>query len=158
MISNKNEDRLEIFRNERVLRKYWTKKGKSVIPKNSNFTNRKRLQVKIVIEEKKKKVANSSLHFQGHWVAELNRTHRLAWYDMASSSLQRITGQGYRALHTAMRPLARPFSTDALVETEIKSGEIGMVSGIPEEHLRRRVYPSSPPAFFDVCEFVYSLI
>ncbi|XP_021908236.1 NADH dehydrogenase [ubiquinone] iron-sulfur protein 4, mitochondrial [Carica papaya] len=63
---------------------------------------------------------------------------------MASSSLQRITGQGYRALHTAMRPLARPFSTDALVETEIKSGEIGMVSGIPEEHLRRRVVIYSP--------------
>ncbi|PNY08832.1 NADH dehydrogenase, partial [Trifolium pratense] len=36
----------------------------------------------------------------------------------------------------------RRFSTDALVEA--KPGEIGLVSGIPQEHLRRRVLIYSP--------------
>ncbi|KAF2294733.1 hypothetical protein GH714_015796 [Hevea brasiliensis] len=50
-------------------------------------------------------------------------------------SLQRVWSYG-RSLGT----LSRPFSatTDALVEAQVKPGEIGMVSGIPEEHLRRR--------------------
>ncbi|CAM8912337.1 unnamed protein product [Rhodiola kirilowii] len=39
--------------------------------------------------------------------------------------------------------LLRPFSTDALVE-KLQPGEIGMVSGIPEEHLRRKVIIYSP--------------
>ncbi|XP_043708346.1 NADH dehydrogenase [ubiquinone] iron-sulfur protein 4, mitochondrial [Telopea speciosissima] len=37
---------------------------------------------------------------------------------------------------------SRLYSADALVE--VKPGEIGMVSGIPEEHLRRRVVIYSP--------------
>ncbi|KAL0927128.1 hypothetical protein M5K25_001287 [Dendrobium thyrsiflorum] len=36
-------------------------------------------------------------------------------------------------------PRSRLLSTDALVE--YKPGEIGFVSGIPNEHLRRRVFP-----------------
>ncbi|XP_060194724.1 NADH dehydrogenase [ubiquinone] iron-sulfur protein 4, mitochondrial [Lycium barbarum] len=36
----------------------------------------------------------------------------------------------------------RQFASEALVE--IKAGEIGMVSGIPDEHLRRRVVIFSP--------------
>ncbi|BAT75690.1 hypothetical protein VIGAN_01359700 [Vigna angularis var. angularis] len=44
-----------------------------------------------------------------------------------------------RALRATM---VRRFSTQALVET--KPGEIGMVSGIPQEHLRRRVVIYSP--------------
>ncbi|KAL5753149.1 hypothetical protein ACOSP7_023318 [Xanthoceras sorbifolium] len=55
--------------------------------------------------------------------------------------LQRIWSQG-RAVRATIGPLSRPFSSDALVE--IKPGEIGMVSGIPEEHLRRRVVIFSP--------------
>ncbi|KAJ4832125.1 NADH dehydrogenase [ubiquinone] iron-sulfur protein 4, mitochondrial [Turnera subulata] len=35
-----------------------------------------------------------------------------------------------------------PFSTDALVE--VKPGEVGLLSGIPEQHLRRRVMIYSP--------------
>ncbi|XP_021682635.2 NADH dehydrogenase [ubiquinone] iron-sulfur protein 4, mitochondrial isoform X2 [Hevea brasiliensis] len=56
-------------------------------------------------------------------------------------SLQRVWSYG-RSLGT----LSRPFSatTDALVEAQVKPGEIGMVSGIPEEHLRRRVVIYSP--------------
>uniref|UniRef100_A0A151RXU9 NADH dehydrogenase [ubiquinone] iron-sulfur protein 4, mitochondrial n=1 Tax=Cajanus cajan TaxID=3821 RepID=A0A151RXU9_CAJCA len=42
--------------------------------------------------------------------------------------------------------MARRFSTDALVE--IKPGEIGIVSGIPQEHLRRRVFYSFLILFF----------
>ncbi|EEF37108.1 NADH dehydrogenase [ubiquinone] iron-sulfur protein 4, mitochondrial [Ricinus communis] len=62
-----------------------------------------------------------------------------------ASSLQRIWSRG-RALGTKMGPLSRPFSatTDALVEAQAKPGEIGMVSGIPQEHLRRRVVIYSP--------------
>ncbi|KAF6173080.1 hypothetical protein GIB67_010000 [Kingdonia uniflora] len=37
---------------------------------------------------------------------------------------------------------SRTFSADALVE--VKPGEIGIVSGIPEEHLKRRVVIYSP--------------
>lgn len=53
-----------------------------------------------------------------------------------SSSVQRLS-RGPWALRSA---LSRPFSADSLVE--IKPGEIGMVSGIPEEHLKRRVRSS----------------
>ncbi|KAK4260191.1 hypothetical protein QN277_003337 [Acacia crassicarpa] len=56
-------------------------------------------------------------------------------------TLQRAANHG-RALRTTLAPLCQPFSTDALVE--IRPGEIGMVSGIPEEHLRRRVVIYSP--------------
>ncbi|KAL6961338.1 NADH dehydrogenase [ubiquinone] iron-sulfur protein 4, mitochondrial [Sarracenia purpurea var. burkii] len=43
---------------------------------------------------------------------------------------------------STLAPLWRPFSADSLVE--IKAGEIGTVSGIPEEHRRRRVVILSP--------------
>ncbi|KAI9166138.1 hypothetical protein LWI28_026885 [Acer negundo] len=56
-------------------------------------------------------------------------------------SLQRIWSHG-RAMRATVCPLYRPFSSDALVQ--LKPGEIGMVSGIPEEHLRRRVVIYSP--------------
>ncbi|XP_028772774.1 NADH dehydrogenase [ubiquinone] iron-sulfur protein 4, mitochondrial-like [Neltuma alba] len=58
-----------------------------------------------------------------------------------ASTLQRAVNHG-RALRATLAPLCRPFSSDALVE--VKPGEIGMVSGIPEEHLRRRVVIYSP--------------
>ncbi|KDP32085.1 hypothetical protein JCGZ_12546 [Jatropha curcas] len=62
-----------------------------------------------------------------------------------ASSLQRVWSHG-RALGTKMGTFSRPFSAsaDALVEAEVKPGEIGMVSGIPDEHLRRRVVIYSP--------------
>ncbi|GLT75387.1 hypothetical protein SLA2020_471180 [Shorea laevis] len=60
---------------------------------------------------------------------------------MAANSVQKITTHA-RAIRTTLCPLSRPFSSDALVE--VKPGEIGMVSGIPEEHLRRRVVIYSP--------------
>ncbi|KAJ4838278.1 hypothetical protein Tsubulata_037834, partial [Turnera subulata] len=56
-------------------------------------------------------------------------------------SLQRIWN------HTRPSPplsLTRPFSASADALVEIKPGEIGMVSGIPQEHLRRRVVIPSP--------------
>ncbi|KAK9285275.1 hypothetical protein L1049_024465 [Liquidambar formosana] len=58
-----------------------------------------------------------------------------------ASYLQRMPTQT-RILRTTFFPLSRPFSADALVE--LNPGEIGIVSGIPEEHLRRRVVIYSP--------------
>uniref|UniRef100_A0A5B7BXM0 NADH dehydrogenase [ubiquinone] iron-sulfur protein 4, mitochondrial n=1 Tax=Davidia involucrata TaxID=16924 RepID=A0A5B7BXM0_DAVIN len=58
------------------------------------------------------------------------------------SSLQRFLSPARHAYFSTLVPLSRPFSTDALVE--FKSGEIGIVSGIPEEHLTRRVVIYSP--------------
>ncbi|XP_061365581.1 NADH dehydrogenase [ubiquinone] iron-sulfur protein 4, mitochondrial [Gastrolobium bilobum] len=55
-----------------------------------------------------------------------------------ASTLRRAASHGCALRAT----LARRFSTDALVEA--KPGEIGMVSGIPQEHLRRRVVIYSP--------------
>ena len=40
--------------------------------------------------------------------------------------------------------IVRGFASDALSTVEIKSGEVGIVSGIPEQHLRRRVIIYSP--------------
>ncbi|XP_050208312.1 NADH dehydrogenase [ubiquinone] iron-sulfur protein 4, mitochondrial [Mercurialis annua] len=62
-----------------------------------------------------------------------------------ANSLQRLWSHG-RALGTKTGQLSRPFSatTDALVEAEMKPSEIGTVSGIPEEHLRRKVVIYSP--------------
>ncbi|GLU13432.1 hypothetical protein SLE2022_300700 [Rubroshorea leprosula] len=60
---------------------------------------------------------------------------------MAANPLQKITNRA-RSIRTTLCPLSRPFSSDALVE--VKPGEIGMVSGIPEEHLRRKVVIYSP--------------
>ncbi|GAV56589.1 ETC_C1_NDUFA4 domain-containing protein [Cephalotus follicularis] len=57
------------------------------------------------------------------------------------SSLRRV-GLKYVSNYGDGRSSAKWFSTDALVET--KPGEVGMISGIPEQHLRRRVLIYSP--------------
>uniref|UniRef100_M1BXL6 NADH-ubiquinone oxidoreductase 18 kDa subunit n=2 Tax=Solanum TaxID=4107 RepID=M1BXL6_SOLTU len=55
-----------------------------------------------------------------------------------ASSLRRIaTHSSQAAWRSSLTPIWRQFASEALVE--IKPGEIGMVSGIPDEHLRRRV-------------------
>ncbi|XP_022739448.1 NADH dehydrogenase [ubiquinone] iron-sulfur protein 4, mitochondrial-like [Durio zibethinus] len=59
----------------------------------------------------------------------------------AAKSLQKMTIQA-RVVRTALGSLSRSFSSDALME--VKPGEVGAVSGIPEEHLRRRVVIYSP--------------
>ncbi|XP_062011014.1 NADH dehydrogenase [ubiquinone] iron-sulfur protein 4, mitochondrial [Rosa rugosa] len=58
-----------------------------------------------------------------------------------ATSLQRISSHA-RLLRTAIASGSRPFSADALVE--YRPGEIGRVSGIPDEHLRRKVVIYSP--------------
>ncbi|XP_037493602.1 NADH dehydrogenase [ubiquinone] iron-sulfur protein 4, mitochondrial isoform X2 [Jatropha curcas] len=59
-----------------------------------------------------------------------------------ASSLQRGTLKLARANRSTLACCGRWFSSDALVE--VKPGEVGIVSGIPEEHLRRRVIIYSP--------------
>ncbi|KAK6125352.1 hypothetical protein DH2020_040905 [Rehmannia glutinosa] len=60
-----------------------------------------------------------------------------------ATSLQRLARNSGKVYRSALAPLSRAFSTaDSLVE--VKPGEIGMVSGIPQEHLRRRVQIFSP--------------
>ncbi|KAK6125267.1 hypothetical protein DH2020_041011 [Rehmannia glutinosa] len=60
-----------------------------------------------------------------------------------ATSLQRLASNSGKAYRSALAPLSRAFSTaDSLVE--VKPGEIGMVSGIPQEHIRRRVQIFSP--------------
>ncbi|XP_009626965.1 NADH dehydrogenase [ubiquinone] iron-sulfur protein 4, mitochondrial [Nicotiana tomentosiformis] len=60
-----------------------------------------------------------------------------------ASSLQRIARHSPLATYrSSLTPIWRQFASEALVE--IKAGEIGMVSGIPDEHLRRRVVIFSP--------------
>ncbi|KAL6587720.1 hypothetical protein OROMI_000698 [Orobanche minor] len=55
-----------------------------------------------------------------------------------ASLLQRLAVNSGKAHRSALAPLSRTFSTeDSLME--VKSGEVGMVSGIPQEHLRRRI-------------------
>ncbi|KAF5456096.1 hypothetical protein F2P56_025608 [Juglans regia] len=58
-----------------------------------------------------------------------------------ASSLQRSLNIA-RAYRSAFVPATRSLSSEALVE--LKPSEVGMVSGIPEEHLRRRVIIYSP--------------
>ncbi|KAG7034286.1 NADH dehydrogenase [ubiquinone] iron-sulfur protein 4, mitochondrial, partial [Cucurbita argyrosperma subsp. argyrosperma] len=58
-----------------------------------------------------------------------------------ANSLQRIWSNS-RAIRGTVAPLCRSFSSDSLVQ--LKPGEIGMVSGIPDEHLTRRVVIYSP--------------
>ncbi|CAN1191323.1 hypothetical protein LINPERHAP2_LOCUS40987, partial [Linum perenne] len=65
-----------------------------------------------------------------------------------AGSLQRLSGVGCRSIRSALPSLSRQFSSDALVEA--KPGEIGMVSGIPTEHLRRRVIHLLPPRLFSL--------
>ncbi|CAK9161583.1 unnamed protein product [Ilex paraguariensis] len=59
-----------------------------------------------------------------------------------SSSLRRFASHSRQAFRSNAAPFSRLLSTDSLVE--IYPGEIGRVSGIPEEHLRRRVVIYSP--------------
>ncbi|OMP01799.1 NADH dehydrogenase ubiquinone Fe-S protein 4, mitochondrial [Corchorus olitorius] len=59
----------------------------------------------------------------------------------AANALQKLTSQA-RAVRAGLGSFCRAFSSDSLVE--VKPGEVGMVSGIPEEHLRRRVVIYSP--------------
>lgn len=61
-----------------------------------------------------------------------------------ANSLQRSIWSHGRGLRTTLVQWSRPFSADALVEK--KPSEIGVVSGIPDEHLRRRVL--LPSSFF----------
>ncbi|KAL4585528.1 hypothetical protein LXL04_010150 [Taraxacum kok-saghyz] len=61
------------------------------------------------------------------------------WRQMASS-LRRIGSQSSTAHRFVVPQLISRFSTDAL-SVEYKAGEIGTVSGIPDEHLQRRVGP-----------------
>ncbi|KAI3972763.1 hypothetical protein MKX01_019421 [Papaver californicum] len=61
-----------------------------------------------------------------------------------ASTLQRSSRVAFHNARSALfsASSSRSFSSDALVE--IKPGEIGMVSGIPREHLHRRVVIYSP--------------
>ncbi|KAH7846625.1 hypothetical protein Vadar_016251 [Vaccinium darrowii] len=59
-----------------------------------------------------------------------------------ASPLQRLVNPARCIYGSTSVPFSRHFSADSLVE--IKPGEIGKVSGIPEEHLRRRVVIFSP--------------
>ncbi|KAK2996458.1 hypothetical protein RJ639_024927 [Escallonia herrerae] len=58
-----------------------------------------------------------------------------------ASSMQRLMSHFRHANRSAITKF-RPFSSDSL--TEYKTGEIGSVSGIPDEHLQRRVVIYSP--------------
>ncbi|GAY33897.1 hypothetical protein CUMW_008630 [Citrus unshiu] len=69
------------------------------------------------------------------------KSSRITFYSKMAQSLQRIWSHG-RTVRDTVCPFSRAFSADALVE--VKPGEIGMVSGIPEEHLRRRVVIYTP--------------
>ncbi|KAK9148624.1 hypothetical protein Scep_007381 [Stephania cephalantha] len=61
---------------------------------------------------------------------------------MANSLVRSLRSDALFRSSFLSAPLSRSFSQDALVE--IKPGEIGLVSGIPEEQLRRRVIIYSP--------------
>ncbi|KAK3002499.1 hypothetical protein RJ639_021485 [Escallonia herrerae] len=58
-----------------------------------------------------------------------------------ASSVQRLMSHSRPANRSAITKF-RPFSSDSL--TEYKTGEIGSVSGIPDEHLQRKVVIYSP--------------
>ncbi|KAI3760967.1 hypothetical protein L1987_51371 [Smallanthus sonchifolius] len=60
-----------------------------------------------------------------------------------ATSLRRLGSHSSSAHRSVFPRLISRFSTDAL-SVEYKSGEIGIVSGIPEEHLKRRVLIYSP--------------
>ncbi|KZV24951.1 NADH dehydrogenase [Dorcoceras hygrometricum] len=61
-----------------------------------------------------------------------------------ASSLQRLRHSfSMNSCRLAISPFSKAFSTDDSL-VEIKPGEIGIVSGIPKEHLRRKVLIFSP--------------
>ncbi|XP_010274399.1 PREDICTED: NADH dehydrogenase [ubiquinone] iron-sulfur protein 4, mitochondrial-like isoform X2 [Nelumbo nucifera] len=59
-----------------------------------------------------------------------------------ANTLQRGLSAATVLRRSAFLSSSRSFSAEALVE--VKPGEVGIVSGIPEEHLRRRVIIYSP--------------
>ncbi|KAJ6678840.1 putative proteinDH-UBIQUINONE OXIDOREDUCTASE [Salix viminalis] len=62
-----------------------------------------------------------------------------------SSSLPKIWKKGFALRASSIGPLwRRPFSASSDALVEYKPGEIGIVSGIPQDHLRRRVVIYSP--------------
>jgi hypothetical protein len=62
---------------------------------------------------------------------------------MAAPLRRVVPGLGRALLSPTPARMLSAEASDALVE--IKPGEIGMVSGIPEEHLRRKVtFPRAP--------------
>ncbi|KAK1299638.1 hypothetical protein QJS10_CPB13g00545 [Acorus calamus] len=63
---------------------------------------------------------------------------------MASSRLQRTIPSTAGLLRGPMSSQLRLMSSDAAALVELQPGEIGIVSGIPQEHLRRRVVIYSP--------------
>ncbi|KAG9147551.1 hypothetical protein Leryth_007332 [Lithospermum erythrorhizon] len=75
-----------------------------------------------------------------------NSVDLLSCWKMASS-LQRILKQSRKSIQlNNFCEISRNLSSssDALVEKEIKAGDIGLVSGIPQQHLRRKVVIFSP--------------
>ncbi|KAL3813697.1 hypothetical protein ACJIZ3_014965 [Penstemon smallii] len=60
-----------------------------------------------------------------------------------ATSVQRVASNSVRAYRSALAPFYRSFSTEDSL-AQIKSTEVALVSGIPEEHLRRRVLIYSP--------------
>jgi hypothetical protein len=65
--------------------------------------------------------------------------------EMAAPLRRSLPSLGRALLTPALARMLSSGASDALVE--IKPGEIGMVSGIPEEHLRRRVTLPIPQPF-----------
>ncbi|KAL6551785.1 NADH dehydrogenase [ubiquinone] iron-sulfur protein 4, mitochondrial [Orobanche gracilis] len=61
-----------------------------------------------------------------------------------ATSLHRLASKSGKSYRSALAPILRAsFSTEGSL-VEVKPGEIGIVSGIPQEHLRRRVQIFSP--------------
>nr|GLL19359.1 NADH dehydrogenase [ubiquinone] iron-sulfur protein 4, mitochondrial-like [Ipomoea trifida] len=61
-----------------------------------------------------------------------------------ASSLRRVATHSRQPYRYPLTPLWRSFSASSDSLVEIQRGEIGMVSGIPQEHLRRKVVIFSP--------------
>nr|GME11762.1 NADH dehydrogenase [ubiquinone] iron-sulfur protein 4, mitochondrial [Ipomoea batatas] len=61
-----------------------------------------------------------------------------------ASSLRRVATHSRQLYRVPLTPLSRSFSASSDSLVEIQQGEIGMVSGIPQEHLRRKVVIFSP--------------
>ncbi|KAK8580513.1 hypothetical protein V6N12_070780 [Hibiscus sabdariffa] len=58
--------------------------------------------------------------------------------------VQRVGQSLVRGHRLAQVLWKRCCSSDALMEVDTKPGEVGMVSGVPEQHLKRRVIIYSP--------------
>lgn len=64
---------------------------------------------------------------------------RLSLLRLMASSLRRLATHSRQVYRFPPTPLSRPFSASSDSLVEIQRGEVGMVSGIPQEHLRRKV-------------------